>query len=109
MRPWIVLGCAFAMASTSTAAAWAQSRPGYYYQPGYYYYSPGAPPRAYARPPCAAVTPGPLRGAARGAAGGAIIGAITGNAGRGAAIGAGIHGVANIVRRNVARSSGNCY
>ncbi len=48
----------------------------------YYRYPPGG------RPPCAAVTPSPLGGAARGAAGGAVVGAIFGDAGRGAAIGA---------------------
>jgi hypothetical protein len=63
----------------------------------------------YARPPCQAVTPGPLQGAARGAAGGALIGAISGNAGRGAAIGAGFGGVRNAVRRGSARSAGACY
>jgi hypothetical protein len=73
-----------------------------YYPPGYGY------PPSY-RPPCQAVTPGPLRGAARGAAGGAIIGAISGNAGRGAAIGAGVGGVAGAVRRGSARSAGACY
>ena len=62
-----------------------------------------------ARPPCQAVTPGPLQGAARGAAGGALIGAISGNAGRGAAIGAGFGGVRNAVRRGSARNSGYCY
>jgi hypothetical protein len=61
------------------------------------------------RPPCEAVTPGPLRGAARGAAGGALIGAIAGNAGKGAAIGAGVGGVAAAARRGSARSSGACY
>ena len=54
--------------------------------PQYAQYYP--PPSYYGRPPCPAVTPGPLRGAARGAAGGALFGAIGGNAGRGAAIGA---------------------
>src|SRR5215469_3102299 len=73
----------------------------------YAQYAPPPPP-GY-RPPCQAVTPGPLRGAARGAAGGAIIGAISGNAGRGAAIGAGVGGVASAVRRGSARSSGACY
>jgi len=72
----------------------------------YAQYSP--PPPGY-RPPCQAVTSGPLRGAARGAAGGAIIGAISGNAGRGAAIGAGVGGVAGAVRRGSARSAGACY
>ena len=43
--------------------------------------------QGYYPPPCQAVTPSPVRGAARGAAGGAMIGAISGNAGRGAAIG----------------------
>src|SRR5712672_3171269 len=41
-----------------------------YYPPGY-----SSPPPGY-RPPCNAVTPGPLQGAGRGAAGGALIGAI---------------------------------
>jgi Glycine-zipper domain len=71
-----------------------------------YYYGP---PPGYGRPPCQAVTPGPLRGAGRGAAGGALIGAISGNAGRGAAIGAGIGAVGGAVRRGAARSSGYCY
>jgi hypothetical protein len=69
----------------------------------------GYPPPGYARPPCYAVTPGPLQGAARGAAGGAIFGAIGGNAGKGAAIGAGVGGVAGAIRRGSARSSGACY
>jgi len=69
------------------------------------YYAP--PPSS--RPPCQAVTPGPLQGAARGAAGGALIGAISGNAGRGAAIGATFGGVRNAVRRGSARSAGACY
>src|SRR5882724_98080 len=67
------------------------------------------PPPGYGRPPCYAVTPGPLNGAARGAAGGALIGAISGNAGRGAAIGAGVGGVSSAIRRGSARSSGACY
>jgi hypothetical protein len=50
------------------------------------------PPPGYYPPPCYAVTPGPMGGAARGAAGGAIIGAIGGNAGRGVAIGATVGG-----------------
>jgi hypothetical protein len=63
----------------------------------------------YTPPPCQAVSPGPLQGAARGAAGGALIGAISGNAGRGAAIGATFGGVRNAVRRGSARSAGACY
>src|SRR5204863_9595930 len=61
--------------------AFAGSLYAQYYPPGYGY----APPSS--RPPCEAVTSGPLRGAGSGAAGGALIGAISGNAGRGAAIG----------------------
>lgn len=57
------------------------------------------PPPGYSRPPCQAVTPGPLQGAGRGAAGGALIGAISGNAGRGAAIGAGFGALRGAVRR----------
>lgn len=68
-----------------------------------------APPAYGSRPPCQAVTPGPLQGAARGAAGGALIGAISGNAGRGAAIGAGFGALRNGVRRGSARSAGACY
>ena len=68
----------------------------------------GSPPPGY-RPPCQAVTPGPLQGAGRGAAGGALIGAISGNAGRGAAIGAGFGALRGAVRRGSARSSGYCY
>jgi hypothetical protein len=67
------------------------------------------PSQGYTPPPCQAVTPGPVRGAARGAAGGAMIGAISGNAGRGAAIGATFGGVRNAVRRGSARSAGACY
>ena len=67
------------------------------------------PPPGYGPPPCQAVTPGPLRGAARGAAGGAIFGAIGGNAGRGAAIGAGVGAIGGAIRRGTARSSGYCY
>jgi len=63
----------------------------------------------YSSPPCQAVTPSPVRGAARGAAGGALIGAISGNAGRGAAIGATFGGVRSAVRRGSARSAGACY
>jgi hypothetical protein len=65
--------------------------------------------QGYSPPPCQAVTPSPLRGAARGAAGGALIGAISGNAGRGAAIGATFGGVRSAVRRGSARSAGACY
>ena len=61
------------------------------------------------RPPCYAVTPGPLRGAARGAAGGAIIGGIAGDAGKGAGIGAGIGLIGSAARRATARRSGACY
>jgi Glycine-zipper domain len=75
----------------------------YYPPPGYGYPPSGSPP------PCSAVTPGPLQGAARGAAGGAVIGAISGNAGRGAAIGAGFGGLRSAVRRGSARSAGACY
>jgi len=67
------------------------------------------PPNYYGRPPCQAVTSGPLRGAARGAAGGALFGAIGGNAGKGAAIGAGVGAVGGAIRRATARSSGYCY
>ncbi|MFL5285150.1 MAG: glycine zipper family protein [Rhodopila sp.] len=71
------------------------------------------PPPSYApypaKPPCNAVSPGPLRGAGRGAAGGALIGAISGNAGRGAAIGATVGGVAGAARHATARSYGACY
>ncbi|HEX3416502.1 MAG TPA: glycine zipper family protein [Stellaceae bacterium] len=74
-----------------------------YYQPGYRYSPPGY------RPPCNAVTPGPLQGAGRGAAGGALIGAISGNAGRGAAIGAGFGALRSAVRQGSARSTGACY
>jgi len=65
--------------------------------------------QGYSPPPCQAVTPSPVRGAARGAAGGALIGAISGNAGRGAAIGATFGGVRSAVRRGSARSAGACY
>src|SRR5271169_2356780 len=75
--------------------------------PQYAQYYP--PPSYYGRPPCQAVTSGPLRGAARGAAGGALFGAIGGNAGRGAAIGAGVGAVGGAIRRGTARSSGYCY
>jgi Glycine-zipper domain len=74
-----------------------------YYPPSYSY-----PPPGY-RPPCNAVTPGPLQGAGRGAAGGALIGAISGNAGRGAAIGAGFGALRSAVRQGSARSAGACY
>jgi len=86
-----------AVSAAPAGAVYAQS-----YPPG-----DGYPPSN--RPPCQAVTSGPLRGAARGAAGGAIIGAISGNAGRGAAIGATFGGVRNAVRRGSARSAGACY
>ena len=75
------------------------------------YYAPprhGYPPPGY-RPPCNAVTPGPLQGAGRGAAGGALIGAISGNAGRGAAIGASVGAIGGAVRRGTARNAGACY
>ena len=74
-----------------------------YYPPGYGYPPPSS------RPPCSAVTPGPLQGAGRGAAGGALIGAISGNAGRGAAIGAGFGALRGAVRRGSARNAGACY
>jgi hypothetical protein len=52
--------------------AFAGSLYAQYYPPGYGYPPPSS------RPPCEAITPGPLRGAGRGAAGGALIGAISG-------------------------------
>jgi Glycine-zipper domain/HdeA/HdeB family len=88
--------CLPALALCLGAASWPVGAKAFqmlaqYYPPPPGYYAP-PPPGAYApypaRPPCPAVTPGPLRGAARGAAGGAAIGAISGNAGRWAAIGA---------------------
>src|SRR5436305_11999713 len=94
-----VLFLAAAMLTAIFAAgqpAFAGSLYAQYYQPGY-----GSPS---SRPPCEAVTPGPLRGAGRGAAGGALIGAISGNAGRGAAIGAGFGALRGAVRRGSARS-----
>src|ERR1700739_3556870 len=72
--------------------------------PQYAQYYP--PPNYYGRPPCQAVTPGPLRGAARGAAGGALFGAIGGNDGKGAAIGAGVGPAAGAGRRGRARPAG---
>ena len=75
--------------------------------PQYAQYYP--PPNYYGKPPCQAVTRGPLRGAARGAAVGAVGGAIGGNAGKGAAIGAGVGAVDGAIRRGTARSSGYCY
>ena len=77
--------------------------------PGY-----AAPPPGYAqpypaKPPCQAVSPGPLRGAGRGAAGGAAIGAMAGDAGKGAAIGAAVGGVAGASRHATARAYGACY
>jgi OmpA family protein len=83
--------------------AFARSLYAQYYPPGYGYPPPSS------RPPCYAVTPGPLQGAGRGAAGGALIGAISGNAGRGAAIGAGFGALRGAVRRGSARSAGACY
>jgi hypothetical protein len=77
--------------------AFAGSLYAQYYPPGYGYPPPSS------RPPCYAVTPGPLQGAGRGAAGGALIGAISGNAGRGAAIGAGFGALRGAVRRGSAR------
>ncbi len=71
-------------------------------------FSRGNQARFNSPPPCYAVTPGPLRGAARGAAGGALIGAIGGNAGRGAAIGGAVGGVGGAIRRGSARSAGAC-
>src|SRR2546421_8766865 len=68
-----------------------------------------APPPGYGRPPCAAVTRGPLRGAGRGAAGGALIGAISGNAGRGAAIGAGVGAIGGAPRGGGGRRLGYWY
>lgn len=85
------------------ASAIADTRYAQYYPPHY-----GYPPPSY-RPPCYAVTPGPLQGAGRGAAGGALIGAISGNAGRGAAIGAGVGAIGGAVRRGTARNAGACY
>ena len=73
-----------AVISTSAAPQYAQYYP---------------PPSYYGLPPCQAVPPGPLRGAARGAAGGALFGTIGGNAGRGAAIGAGVGAVGGAIRR----------
>lgn len=93
MRRRIVVGGFLVLAATQIDAAIAQT----YQQP----YTP--PP-----PPCSAVTPSPLRGAARGAAVGAVGGAIGGNAGKGAAIGAGVGGVASALRRGNARASGAC-
>jgi hypothetical protein len=75
----------------------------------YAQYYPPSPSYGNPRPPCEAVTPGPLQGAGRGAAGGALIGAISGNAGRGAAIGAGFGALRGAVRRGSARSAGVCY
>jgi hypothetical protein len=72
-------------------------------------YNPRPPNYKSSPPPCQAVTPGPLHGAARGAAGGALIGAISGNAGRGAAIGAGFGALRSAVRRGSARNAGACY
>ena len=66
-------------------AAWVLMPIPAFAAPQYAQYYPS--PNYYGRPPCQAVTPGPLRGAARGAAGGALFGAIGGNAGKGAAIG----------------------
>jgi hypothetical protein len=85
-------------------SAIADTRYAQYYPPPHYHY----PPPGY-RPPCYAVTPGPLQGAGRGAAGGALIGAISGNAGRGAAIGASVGAVGGAVRRGTARNAGACY
>ena len=90
----VFLGAATLMFISISLVAHAQS-----------YYGP---PPGY-RPPCAAVTPGPLQGAGRGAAGGALIGAISGNAGRGAAIGAGFGALRGAVRRGSARNAGYCY
>jgi hypothetical protein len=94
MRWWVGIGAA-AVFVWSTADAPAQRPPSWGPQ--------------WSRPPCQAVTPSPLAGAARGAAGGALTGAIFGNAGRGAAIGAGIGGVGAMARRGSARSWGYCY
>ena len=84
-------------------SAFADALYAQYYPPHYGYPSPGY------RPPCYAVTPGPLQGAGRGAAGGALIGAISGNAGRGAAIGAGVGAIGGAIRRGTARNAGACY
>jgi Glycine-zipper domain len=97
----IAIGLAFLVFSVPRFAA-AQSSARLEYAQNY-------PPPGYYPPPCAAVTPGPFRGAARGAAGGAIFGAIAGNAGKGAAIGAGIGMVGGAARRASARSTGSCY
>lgn len=91
-------GWSFGTGPAMVGAAYAQ-----FSQPGNF----ASPPPGY-RPPCDAVTPSPLHGAARGAAGGALIGAISGNAGRGAAIGAGVGGIAAAARRSTARSYGAC-
>lgn len=90
--PALCCACCVAVAFTGPA-------PAQFYRP---------PPPSFGPPPCQAVTPGPLRGAARGAAGGALFGAIGGNAGRGAAIGAAVGGVAGAARRGAARNSGSC-
>jgi hypothetical protein len=92
------------VATPTRTSAFADILYAQYYPPQGYGYPPPSSP-----PPCYAVTPGPLQGAARGAAGGALIGAISGNAGRGAAIGAGFGGLRSAVRRGSARSAGACY
>ena len=104
------LSALFLVAATLTGinvaaekSAYAHTLYAQYYPPGYGHPSPGY------RPPCNAVTPGPLQGAGRGAAGGALIGAISGNAGRGAAIGAGFGALRSAVRQGSARSAGACY
>jgi Glycine-zipper domain len=107
-RFFISLMAAATLAAISialVAAAGAGTRYAEYYSPPPSYGYP--PPNSH--PPCYAVTPGPLQGAARGAAGGALFGAIGGNAGRGAAIGAGVGAIAGAVRRGSARSAGACY
>src|SRR5256885_12115978 len=91
------------MVSAAGQPAFAGSLYAQYYPPGYGYPPPSS------RPPCEAVTQGPLRGAGRGAAGGALIGAISGNAGRGAAIGAGFGALRSAVRQGSARRAGACY
>ena len=98
MVRWMISCCTAAWALAAIPASAASQYAQYY-----------PPPNYYGRPPCPAVTSGPLRGAALGAAGGALFGAIGGNAGKGAAIGAGVGAVGGAIRRATARSSGYCY
>src|ERR1700730_5387475 len=80
LRVFVLFIAAASLTGIDAAAeksAFADALYAQYYPPHY-----GYPPPGY-RPPCYAVTPGPLQGAGRGAAGGALIGAISGNAGRG--------------------------